>query len=207
MVTSEGTPRPFHEVVHDDRNLVILRSAFKKLNRSMVSLWRLGLGRWSESWPWAMGRILVVEHHGRKSGMRYLTPLNFSRDAQVVWCVAAFGSKTDWYRNAAGAGEVTIFLPDGAWRVRVLDASDAPDRIDRIRSVLRDAGFASYLAGINPRRMTDEELSEVTREYRLIRFDPIAPSIDEIDDLRWVLPSVVLSAIGLFALARRMRSS
>ncbi|MDJ0792587.1 MAG: hypothetical protein QNJ71_11890, partial [Acidimicrobiia bacterium] len=62
----------------DERVLEQVRRAFKTLNRSMVLMWRLGLGRWAESWPAVGGRILVLEHVGRSSGRRYRTPLNFT---------------------------------------------------------------------------------------------------------------------------------
>ena len=43
------------------------------------------------------------------------------------------------------------------------------DRLSLIRQVLVASGFASYLAGINPAKISDEDLASETGEYRLIR--------------------------------------
>jgi deazaflavin-dependent oxidoreductase (nitroreductase family) len=71
--------------------------------------------------------VAVVEHHGRRSGRRYRTPvLAFRLDDGYV--VALFyGADRDWVRNVLAAGSCT--LDRGGRRVdltgpRVLDAGD-----------------------------------------------------------------------------------
>ena len=201
MSTDPAAPRSRHERAHDDKTLEVLGRIFRVLNRQMVQLWRLGLGRWAESWPAAMGRILVLEHYGRSSGRRYLTPLNFTRDGGAIHCVAAFGASADWFRNIAAAGEGTVFLPNGSFDVRMVDVSDSERRVGLIRSVLKDTGFATHLAGIDPRSMPDDELADATAAYRVVRFDAVSVSSQRLDDRRWVLPTI--AAVGLGALALR----
>ena len=195
MATDRRRGRSFHEVVHDDRTLAVLGPLFKQMNRQMLLLWRLGFGRMAEAWPAGMGRILVLEHLGRSSGRRYLTPLDFTRDGGSLYCVAAFGASADWYRNVVAAGTASVFLPNGCFDVHVVDVSSSDRRIGLIRSVLKDSGFATYLAGIDPRKMSDDELAGATSSYQLIRFDPIAASGERLDDLKWVWGPVVVSLL------------
>jgi hypothetical protein len=48
------------------QNVSALRSGFKRFNRFMLMLWRLGLGPWVNLWPQVTGRIAVIAHVGRK---------------------------------------------------------------------------------------------------------------------------------------------
>lgn len=186
-----------------------LRRMFRSMNRGMVLMWRLGLGRWADAWPSVGGRFLVVEHHGRKSGTRYLTPLNFTPEHRSRFCLAAFGTRSDWYRNALAAGRVVVWLPDGTWIARVADVTDDDGARDRIRRVLIDSGFAARAFGLNPNVMTDAEIDVATADYRLVRLDLIDRCEEEPADLRWVwIPAAAGAAfvIGAGAIAYRFRS-
>ena len=73
-----------------------LRQAFKVLNRRlMLPLWRLGLGRWLNAWPAVGGRIMVLVHRGRKSGLQRYTPVNYAQVDGEVYCTAGFGAGSD----------------------------------------------------------------------------------------------------------------
>jgi len=184
-----------------------LRIMFRSMNRGMVLMWRLGLGRWADAWPSVGGRILVIEHHGRKSGTRYLTPLNFTPENRNRYCLAAFGTRSDWYRNALAAGRVVVWLPDGPWIARVADATDGTGARDRIRRVLIDSGFAARVFGLNPNAMTDAEVDAATANYRLVRLDLIDRCDENPADLWWVwLPIAAGVTIGIGAIAYRCRS-
>lgn len=76
-----------------------LRQGFKYFNRFMMLLWRLGLGSWINAWPEVGGRIMVITHIGRKTGIRRHTPVNYTIADGEVYCTAALGSISDWYRN------------------------------------------------------------------------------------------------------------
>ncbi len=145
------------------------RRIFKRFNRFMLLMWRLGLGRWINAWPAVGGRIMVITHIGRVSGHRYETPVNYAPIDDELYCVAAFGCRADWYRNLMVNPEVEVRLPQGRVPGVATDASDHQDRLSLIRRVLVASGFASYLAGINPAKISDEELAAETGEYRLIR--------------------------------------
>ena len=203
---SEKAPR--HERVHDQDSLDVLGRVFRTANRYMVLLWRLGFGRWAEAWPAVGGRMLVVEHRGRTSGRSYRTPLNFTPGPDCVYCVAAFGPGADWYRNSMAATDVTLWLPSGAWRARALDVSDDEKRMRLIRSVLIDSGLAAPAFGVDPRRLSDDELAGATAAYRLVRFDLAGKSDDRPADLAWVwVPTALVGGLLglLLVLAPRRR--
>jgi len=152
-------------------------------------LWRLGLGRWADVWPSVAGRILVVEHRGRKTGARYLAPLNFTPEGHSRYCLAAFGPEADWYRNAT-------------------DVTSRAESRDLIRQVLVDSGFAARAFGLNPSQMTNLEIGAATSGYRLVRFELIDRYDESPADLSWVwIPAATaMAALGAAIVLRKRRS-
>ncbi len=146
-----------------------LRGFFKQFNRLMLLLWRLGLGQWVNAWPAAGGRIMVITHTGRRSGRPHQTPVNYSPAGEAVYCTVGFGTRCDWYRNLLAEPHVEVWLPKARWQGLAKDVSDSPDRTHRLRQVLVASGFAAYLAGINPRHISDQELERLAEGYRLVR--------------------------------------
>ena len=114
--------------------------------------------------------MLVIEHRGRKSGKQYLTPVNYALVDGEVYCTAGFGPRTDWYRNIMAAPNVRVWLPQGWRSARAADESDSPHRIHLLRQVIIASGFAGPLLGVDQRKYSDEQLAEVTRDYRLVHF-------------------------------------
>ena len=103
--------------------------------------------------------------------------------------------------------EVEVWLPDGWWVGVAHEVTDPEQRLALLRHVLIGSGFAARMAGINPKRMADEELDAVTGPYRLIRIlrteactGPHGPA-----DLAWVWPlaTMVLLPLVLFRRGRR----
>jgi deazaflavin-dependent oxidoreductase (nitroreductase family) len=200
-----GTPAPSGpDATRDDR----LRSLFRYVNRVMVVLWRLGLGRWADTWPRGSGRILVLGHTGRRSGMRRWTPLNYDEVDGEIYCTAGFGAGSDWYRNVTADPRVELWLPDRRTSATVDDVSDDPRRVELLRGVLLASGFAAPAAGLDPRHLDDDELAAATDHYRLLRLQPTVGPVDlpahpRPGDLAawWV----VAIAVVLVALGRRHR--
>jgi deazaflavin-dependent oxidoreductase (nitroreductase family) len=139
----------------------------------MLLLWRLGLGPWLNAWPAVGGRIMIITHTGRRSGRRRQTPVNYTPVGDAVYCTAGFGRRCDWYLNLLADPHVEVRLPRERWRGLAEDVSDSPDRALRLRQVLIASGVAAYLAGLNPRRMSDQELERLAGLYRLIRIRPL----------------------------------
>ena len=152
------------------KQLNTLRRVFHAMNPFMVFMLRIGLGWTMNLWPAVSGRIMVIKHRGRKSGRDYLTPVNFAVVDGEVYCMAGFGSISDWYKNMMENPEVLLWLPQGKRRARAEDVSDSPRRVHLIRQVIIGAGFAGPLFGVDQRRLDDGQLAAVTKDYRLLHF-------------------------------------
>jgi deazaflavin-dependent oxidoreductase (nitroreductase family) len=146
-----------------------LQRGFKYFNKFMLLMWRLGLGPEVNGWPKVGGRILVITHTGRKSGLQRRTPVNYSTVDGDIYCLSGFGRISDWYRNIKADPNVEVWLPDGWWAGVAEDVTDPERRLPLLRRVLIDSGFAAFAAGINPYKISDEDLARITTEYRLIR--------------------------------------
>ena len=182
-----------------------LRGAFRYVNRAMVVLWRLGLGRLVNVWPSGSGRIMVITHTGRRSGRRFRTPLNYAEIDEDVYCTAGFGTGTDWYRNVLADPMVEVWLPGRRWRGRVEDVDASPERTRLLREVLLASGFAAPAAGVRVRRLSDEELAAATTGYRLLRIrrQGSAEGSPRPGDLAWTWSVAALVGVVIVALVRR----
>lgn len=150
-----------------------LRKVFHAGNRFMVWMWKMGWGRAINSWPAGFGRILVIKHRGRKSGKEYLTPVNYAIVDGEIYCTAGFGATSDWYRNILVDPKVELWLPDGKKIHCAQEISDSPKRLFLMRQVIIASGFAGPLLGVNPKKLNDEQLDKVSKEYRLVHFRPL----------------------------------
>ena len=176
-----------------------LRQGFKSLNRFMMMLWRLGLGNYFNN-P-SISQIMVLAHTGRLSGLPRRTPVNYAEVDGEIYCTAAFGHHADWYRNILANPEVEVWLPDG-WYAGVAEEvpPDDPQRDAWMRAVLIASGFAApVFAGFNPKTAGDDELAEISANYRLIRIRRTAARTGPggPGDLAWVWP---LATFGLLAM-------
>ncbi len=171
----------------------------------MLTMWRLGLGRWFKVWPEISGSVMVLIHTGRKTGIKRYQPLNYAIVDEDIYCVAAFGDISDWFRNIKASPNIEVWLPDGWWAGVAEDISDSPARIQLIRQVMIGSGFAAYIAGLNPHKMTDEELEVESPKYRLLRIrrsaartGPGGPG-----DLEWLWQLASIILLGVVLLRRR----
>jgi deazaflavin-dependent oxidoreductase (nitroreductase family) len=149
-----------------------LRKVFHAMNRFMVLMWKMGWGKAINIWPAGFGRIMVVKHRGRRSGKEYLTPVNYAVVEGEIYCAAGFGSISDWYRNMLANPRVELWLPEGKKFYCAQDVSASPHRLFLLRQVIIASGFAGPLFGINPKKLNDEQLDAVSKDYRLVNFRP-----------------------------------
>lgn len=187
---------------YDPRIEEAMRQGSKYLNRFVVLLWRLELGRWINAWPEMGGRILVLTHFGRKSGRRYRTPLGYAIADGNVYCVAEFGGVTDWYCNLKANPEVEVWLPDGWWAGVAEEVTDAEARLPLLRQVWNSGGVAGRTLRFDPRTMTDEEFEAATAHHRLIRIRRTGARTGAggPGDLSWVwqVATLILLTLSLF---------
>lgn len=144
------------------------RLIFRWLNRLfMVPVFRLGLGALLGTPPG--GYVMVMKMKGWKSGKTRYVPVNYALKDGDIYCLSGFGKIAHWYRNLMAEPNIEVILPGKALSSQVQDASEQEDALELLRQILKNSGFASFLAGINPFRVSDERLAEVTAEYRLLR--------------------------------------
>ena len=146
-----------------------LRQAFKAVNFLMLWMWRLGLRKWINIFPPVFGRILVITHIGRITGLRRRTPANYTTEEDQVYCMAGFGQISDWYRNMMKNPQVEIWLPNSWWAGTAEEVIDKDNSLPILRQLIKDSGLVGLMFGLNAYRMSDEELFTATKSYRLIR--------------------------------------
>ncbi|MBK8900530.1 MAG: nitroreductase family deazaflavin-dependent oxidoreductase [Anaerolineaceae bacterium] len=179
-----------------------LRQMFRRFNRFMLLMWRLGLGRFINIWPDVGGRIMVIQHIGRKTGQVRQTPVNYAEVGGEIYCTAGFGAVSHWYRNLMAQPQVEIWLPDGRHHAHATDITDEPNTLPILRQVLINSGFAAYAAGIHPKTMSDAELAVTAASYRLIRFTRQQPAPGGAD-LMWVWPVAAVLLLAGWWFKRR----
>jgi deazaflavin-dependent oxidoreductase (nitroreductase family) len=190
----------------DPRTEERLRQGFRKyLNPFMLTMWRLGMGIWFRVCPEISGSVMVLRHIGRITGIKRYQPLNFAIVDDDIYCVAAFGGISDWYRNIRANPNVEVWLPNGWWEGVAEDISDSPERTQLLRRVLLGSGFAAYAAGLNPSKMTDEEIDTESEKYRLLRIHRSAARTGPggPGDLAWVWQLATMILLGLVLFRRR----
>lgn len=170
------------------------KRVFRVLNFFQVLMWRLGLGRWLSMFPSTTGTYLVLTHYGRKSGRKYRTPVNFAQFEGDLYITAGFGSVSDWYQNIIANPQVEVWLPDGWYVATANDVKVDHETLPILRKILINSGFAAPMMGIHPNRLSDDELLELCKEYRLVRIQRSAPRTgnDGPGDLVWLWPLLVI---------------
>ena len=184
-----------------------LRQMFKQMNKFMLLMWRLGLGSWLNFWPDVGGRIMVITHTGRKTGLKRRTPVNYALVEGELYCTAGFGPMSDWYRNLKAHSQVEVWLPEGWWAGVAEEITDPQGRLPLLRQVLIASGFAAPMFGIYPKTMTDAELEAVTTDYRLIhiRRTEARTGPDGPGDLAWIWPLATMILLPLALVWRRRK--
>ena len=170
-------------------------------------MWRLGMGPWFNIWPEGWGQIMVITNKGRKTGIKYRTPVNFAVIDGDVYCIAGFGKIADWYRNILADPEVELWLPDGWWMGMAEDVSETSNRPEIMRAVVTASGFAGPLFGVDPKKLDAQDLDRVTKPYKVVRIrrvgaltGPGGPG-----DYAWIwqVATMVLLPIAIFKKKRR----
>ncbi len=171
-----------------------LRRVFFYLNKFfMVPMFRLGLGPWIGS-PFG-GYIMVLKVIGRKTGKMRYTPVNYAIENGNVYCLAGFGTISDWYRNLLVHPNIEAMMPGGAIAGVAEQVTDAGERLRMLRRVLINAGFAGFFYGYDPRIVSDERLLESTRDVPVIRIRPYGIGSGASDPGGWAWLTTVIGTL------------
>jgi len=109
-----------------------LRRIFFYLNKFfMVPMFRLGLGPFIGT-PFG-GYIMVLKVIGRKTGKTRYAPVNYAIANGNVYCLAGFGTISDWYRNLLAHPNIEVLLPGGAIAGIAEQVIDSNERLRLIR--------------------------------------------------------------------------
>jgi deazaflavin-dependent oxidoreductase (nitroreductase family) len=167
-----------------------LRKFFRLFNKFMLFMWRLGLDRWMSFWPEGFGQFMVINHTGRKSGLTRRSPVNFAYIEGEIFCVAGFGSLTDWYQNILVNAKVEVWLPDSRWLGNAENIPLDKTTLPILREVLRCSGFAAILAGVKAMKTSDADLLAICKDYCLVHIKRIEARTGSggPGDLAWVWP-------------------
>jgi len=104
------------------------------------------------------------------------TPLNYAPEGEDVLVMAGFGDHTDWYRNLQTHPFAELWLPDGSWLARAEEVREPEVRLDAIRRILQNSGFASRtFAGLDAWKVTNETLRQETSGYEVVRLRVLEP--------------------------------
>jgi len=165
-----------------------MRAAFRVLNKFMIAMFRLGLGPCVGGNPYT-GYIMVITTIGRRSGLPRRTPVNYASGENEVYCLAGFGSRSDWYRNVLASPNVQVWIGRRGWAGRAETMTDPAEWLPIYRWIARRAGFAD-------RAFTKEAISELSDERLLrvgaegpvirIRLDKELPRSEGPGDLAWL---------------------
>lgn len=188
------------------QQLEIARQSFKYMNKFMMVLWRLGLGKLLNASPTYGGRMMVIRHIGRKSGLTRYTPVNYTEIDGDIYCTAGFGKVAHWYKNIMANPDVEIWLPDSWWAGVAEDVTDGPNRVEILRQVLIASGFAASLfEGIDPRTMSEDALNTLLDYYRLVRIHRTEPRTGPggPGEWAWVWPLLTFALLGWLIRPRR----
>lgn len=162
-----------------------LRRAFGYLNRYlMVPMFRLGLAPFLGS-PLG-GYVMVLKTIGRKTGKVRYTPVNYAIANGNVYCLAGFGTISDWYRNLLAHPNIEVMMPSGVIAGTADTVTDPDERLRIIRQILINAGFAGFFYSYDPRTISDQRLLDSTRNAPVICIRPYGIGSGASDPGGWV---------------------
>lgn len=175
------------------QNADMLRRGFRYMNKYfMVPMFRMGLGPLIGN-PLS-GYMMVIKSVGHKTGLTRYTPVNYTIIDGAIYFIAGFGETSHWYRNVKAQPEIEVILPDGAIFGVVEEVEEPNERLRALRQVLQNAGFAGFLAGLNPFSAMDEALLEKTAGLPVMRIRPLGVGSGPADPGGWLW--ITLSAVG-----------
>jgi deazaflavin-dependent oxidoreductase (nitroreductase family) len=153
------------------QRLDVAKTVFKYLNRYFM----IPMNNWGLL-PWQLnplsGYVMVLHTIGRKSGKVRITALNYAIMDGSVYCLAGFGSGTDWLANLKANPAVEVHLAGTAFKGRAEVVTESAEVRRAVIQVVHNTGFASLLVGLNPLTLTDEKILAKQGPEVVVRIRP-----------------------------------
>jgi len=177
-----------------------MRRIFWFLNKFfMVPMFRLGFGPFFGN-PFT-GYIMVLKTIGRKSGVVRYAPVNYTIYKGNVFCISGGRQSSDWYKNLHTNPKIEIILPGGNIYSHMDEITDSDEKVLIARQVLKNAGFAGFLVGYNPFKISDEELKTKIADLPVLQFQPLGLGNGASDAGGWAwIMAIVLSILVVLTL-------
>lgn len=145
-----------------------LRAFFRFINRLIVvPAFQSGLGRIISNR--LTGNIMVLGTVGRKTGKIRYTPVSYAKIEEKIYCYQGKEMKGQWYLNLLANPKVEVLLPIGRFSGRGEEVSDAAEKLQAMRQILKCSGLNSSMYGFNPVSASDEVVQEKTKDMPVIR--------------------------------------
>ncbi len=180
-----------------------LRQVFRLLNKFiMVPLFRLGLGALVGN-P-LTGYIMVIQTVGRKTGRLRYTPVNYALMDGYVYCMSGWGAKADWHRNLMTNPRLEVILPGGNLSGAAEVVAEPGEWLRAARQLLKNAGLAGFLSGVNPFTASDEQIRQKYQGYPIMRIRPTGIGSGPADPGGWFwLLTTTLAFLWVWRKTRR----
>ncbi len=148
-----------------------LRFIFRQLNKFfMVPAFRWGFGPFMGS-P-ISGYIMVLKTIGRKTGLVRYAPVNYAILDGNIYCLSGFGKIAHWYKNLQAQPQINLILPAATLSGEAATVTDPDEWLRAARQILKNSGFAGFLAGYNTWTISDEDLRERGKDMIVICIKP-----------------------------------
>jgi deazaflavin-dependent oxidoreductase (nitroreductase family) len=182
-----------------------LRKIFKYLNKFfMVPALRLGLGVFICN-P-VSGYIMLIKQTGRKTGKLHFTPANYAIINGMVYCLAGFGRKADWFLNLKAHPEVELVLPGRAVFGAAEEVTDPHEALMACKQVFRSAGLAGFMEGCNPFTASDEEFLRTLKRAPVLRIQQTGIGSGPVDRGGWGWVTIWSGLLLLLWLVVRLKA-
>jgi deazaflavin-dependent oxidoreductase (nitroreductase family) len=136
----------------------------------MVPAFRWGVGPFMGS-P-ISGYIMVLKTIGHKTGLVRYAPVNYAIMDGKVYCLSGFGKIAHWYKNLQAHSQIDVILPAATLSGEAAAVTDQDEWLSAARQILKNSGFAGFLAGYNAWTISDEDLRTKGSEMIVIRITP-----------------------------------
>jgi deazaflavin-dependent oxidoreductase (nitroreductase family) len=188
------------------RLLEPMHDAFLRVNRWVaVPALRAGLGPLFST-P-VLGSLMLLRTTGRKSGLPRDAPLGYAIVDGCVYCVAGFGTETQWFRNVLADPVVEVVLPTATFRGVAEEVTEPDEWTRAFRALMTNMGPIGRATAGDVRDVPDDRLREMGRGLPVVRIRPTGIGSGPADPggLAWIPIQAAVTVASLWLAAKTVR--